>query len=271
LAKQFAHNRAELNDFQIDFKANAREGVFQDDLNSLEEQHNNLFNLRQSLNRDYIEASKEGDAALTKQIASKISDNEESQKEIREDVKLLAAKTDSSIETNDRDYVFITFILDHLPKGLIGLLLAVFFSAAMSSTAAELNALASTTTIDIYKRNIQPKGTDDHYVRASKAFTLTWGAFAIVFACFGTLFENLIQFVNIVGSIFYGPILGIFLAAVSGIKIKGTSVFLGALVAEALVIYCFVATDISFLWYNVIGCMGVLVFSIVIQIFFIKK
>ena len=242
-----------------------QEGNFQEELIELEAQYDGLFSERQSLNRDYLRAKKDGDVAGTSQWVENIQENEQRQREIREEVKLLAQKTDSSIETNDRDYVFISFILDHLPKGLIGLLLAVFFSAAMSSTAAELNALASTTTIDIYKRNIRPNGTEDHLVRASRVFTLGWGAFAIAFACFGTLFENLIQFVNIVGSIFYGTILGVFLVAFSRIKINGTHVFLGAIFAEAMVIYCFLATDISFLWYNVIGCFGVIAFSLMFQ------
>src|SRR5690606_13859936 len=138
-------------------------------------------------------------------------------------------------ETNDRDYIFITFILNHLPKGLIGLLLAVIFSAAMSSTASELNALASTTTVDIYKRSIKPEATEGHYLRSSKLFTLIWGLFAIGFASFGTLFENLIQFVNIVGSIFYGTILGIFLVAFYIRYIKAEAVFWAALCAETLV------------------------------------
>ena len=162
--------------------------------------------------------------------------NEQAQKDIREEARATIKQADASIETNDRDYVFITFILDHLPTGLVGLLLAVIFSAAMSSTAAELNALASTTTIDIYKRSIFATGDEMHYLKASKGFTLMWGVFAIGFACFGTLFENLIQFVNIVGSCFYGTILGIFLAAFYFKSIRGTSVFIGAILAEIIVL-----------------------------------
>ena len=117
----------------------------------------------------------------------------------------MITKANPEAETNDKDYVFIYFILNNLPRGLIGLLLAVILSAAMSSTASELNALASTTAIDLYKRNVSDK-SDKHYVKASKWFTLLWGVIAISIACVANLFDNLIQLVNIIGSIFYGNV-----------------------------------------------------------------
>ena len=124
----------------------------------------------------------------------------------------LIQKANPNAETNDKDYVFIHFILTQLPTGLIGLLLAVILSAAMSSTASELNALGSTTSIDLYRRN-SPGQTERHYVSASRWFTLMWGIIAIIIACTANLFDNLIQLVNIIGSIFYGNILGVFLLA----------------------------------------------------------
>ncbi|HUR30352.1 MAG TPA: sodium:solute symporter [Saprospiraceae bacterium] len=189
---------------------------------------------------------------------------------IKEEAKTLIQKTLPDAESNDRDYVFIRFILDFLPKGIIGLLISAIFCAGMSSTASELNALASATTIDFYKRTIRKEASDRHYVNASKGFTLLWGLIAMGFASVGSLFENLIQFVNIVGSIFYGTVLGIFLAAFFLKKVSSRSVFYAALIAQSLVFFCFWNTEIGFLWYNVIGCSTVLVFSLVISFFEMK-
>ena len=190
------------------------------------------------------------------------------EKDLRDQAKELIEKIDNKAETNDKDYVFLYFILNFLPKGLIGLLLAVIFSAAMSSSASGLNALASTTTIDIYKRNMPEEKSDKHYVNATKLFTLAWGAIAILFACFGTLFENLIQLVNIIGSIFYGTVLGIFLVAFYIKLIKGHAIFWGALISQIVVIYIWYIDVVSFLWLNVIGAALTILLSAILQPFF---
>ncbi|MDH3245867.1 MAG: sodium:solute symporter, partial [Saprospiraceae bacterium] len=236
------------------------------DLTQIEEEQHTLYLEKLELNDSYLNAYRQGDGARQESVRQLIEINEEKQKANRDEVKALMKQVDPEVETNDRDYVFITFILDHLPKGLVGLLLAVILSAAMSSTAAELNALASTTTVDIYKRNVKAVGSDQHYLRMSRLFTLFWGLFAILFATFGTLFENLIQFVNIVGSIFYGTILGIFLVAFYIKFVGARAVFIAALIAEAIVIATFLYSDIGFLWYNLIGCAGVVILSLVLQI-----
>ncbi len=177
-------------------------------------------------------------------------------------------------ESNDKDYVFIHFILNYLPSGLIGLLLAVILSAAMSSTASELNALSTTTVIDIYKRNLKSEKSDKHFVRASKFFTLLWGIIAILFACFGTLVENLIQLVNIIGSVFYGTILGIFLVAFFIKYIKGNAIFYGGLISQILVfviyynyihIYPSGKELLGYLWLNAIGTVMTITFALVIE------
>ena len=165
------------------------------------------------------------------------------------------SKSNSKIETNDKDYVFIYFILNYLPKGIIGLLLAVILSAAMSSTASELNALSATTVVDLYKRNLKEPKSKKHYVNASKWFTLMWGVIAIIFASFGTLFENLIQLVNIIGSIFYGTILGIFLIAFFTKRIKGNDIFWAACISQTLIFIIYAFTDIGYLWLNFIGAL----------------
>ena len=175
------------------------------------------------------------------------------EKEIRTKVKDIVSKEVNTIEENDKDYVFLHFILNYLPRGLIGLLIAVIICAAMSSTASELNALAATTTIDLYKRNHVNKKSEKHYLNATKLFTVIWGIIAIIFASFGTLFENLIQLVNIIGSIFYGTILGIFLVAFFFKKIKSNSVFYSACISQAVIFTIFFTTDISYLWLNFIG------------------
>jgi SSS family solute:Na+ symporter len=166
---------------------------------------------------------------------------------------------------NDDDYVFITFILDYLPHGLIGLLVTAFFAAALSSKAGELNALGSTTTVDIYRHLVKRDADDGHYVIASKCFTAFWGLVAIGFALFANLAENLIQAVNILGSVFYGVVLGIFLVAFFLKRIGGTAVFWAALASQALVFALYFTLHISYLWYNVIGCAACMAFAVVLQ------
>jgi uncharacterized sodium:solute symporter family permease YidK len=171
------------------------------------------------------------------------------------------------IESNDKDYVFIHFILNNLPRGIIGLLLAVILSAAMSSTASELNALASTTAIDLYKRNVREEKSDVHYVKASKWFTLVWGIIAISVACVANLFDNLIQLVNIIGSIFYGNVLGIFLLAFFIKFVKGNAVFIAALLTQGLIIAIFILDWLPYLWLNLVGCVLVMGIAMGIQFF----
>ncbi|KGO94876.1 sodium:solute symporter [Flavobacterium subsaxonicum] len=189
------------------------------------------------------------------------------EKDLRDQAKDLISKVDKSAETNDKDYVFLYFILNFLPKGMIGLLLAVIISAAMSSSASGLNALASTTAIDIYKRNVKGEKSEKHFVNAAKIFTLFWGIIAILFACIGTMFENLIQLVNIIGSIFYGTVLGIFLVAFYIKYIRAEAIFWGALICQATVVYIWKIDIVSFLWLNVIGAVLTITLSAIIQIF----
>ena len=184
--------------------------------------------------------------------------------DLRDQTKKLITKANPEAETNDKDYVFIYFILNNLPRGLIGLLLAVILSAAMSSTASELNALASTTAIDLYKRNISDK-SDKHYVKASKWFTLLWGIIAISIACVANLFDNLIQLVNIIGSIFYGNVLGIFLLAFFIKYVQSTSVFIAALITQFFIIYFWYIDLMPYLWLNLVGCSLVMFIAILIQ------
>lgn len=186
---------------------------------------------------------------------------------LKEEAKELISKTDKNVETNDKDYVFIHFILNNLPRGLIGLLLAVILSAAMSSTASELNALASTTTMDLFKRNTSKEYDDAYYVKVTKWFTLAWGVLAILVACVANLFDNLIQLVNIIGSIFYGNVLGIFLLAFFVKSVKGNAVFYAAIFTQIIIIAVWFLDLLPYLWLNLLGCMLVILLAILLEKF----
>ena len=190
--------------------------------------------------------------------------------QLREQSVALIKKANPSAETNDKDYVFIHFILNNLPRGLIGLLLAVILSAAMSSTASELNALGSTTTIDLYKRNA-PGKREKHYVAASRGFTLLWGIIAIVVACSAHLFDNLIQLVNIIGSIFYGNVLGIFLLAFFIKYVRSKAVFIAALITQVIIIYVWYIDLMPYLWLNLAGCALVMGIAVLLQVLLPKN
>jgi len=185
------------------------------------------------------------------------------EQEIRASAKEIIKKNNTEADTNDTNYIFITYIVKYLPIGLIGLLLAAILAASMSSTSAELNSLASTSLIDIYKRMINKNADDKHYLNFSKLATIGWGIYAIAFALLASELGSLMEAVNILGSLFYGTILGIFLVAFYTKKISGNSVFISAIIAEAVVICSFFFTSIPFLWYNVIGCVIVVVLSFI--------
>ena len=189
---------------------------------------------------------------------------------LMEDAKALVKKVDANAETEDDDYIFITFVITYLPIGIVGLLLAVIFSAAMSSTSAELNALASTTTVDIYKRNLKKDGSEKHYLQSSKLFTFLFGLFAIGFAAMASLFDNLIEAVNILGSLFYGTILGIFLVAFFFKSIKANAVFIAAIISQVIIIVLytlnrFEVIELAYLWYNLIAPALVVGFAFILQ------
>jgi len=198
-------------------------------------------------------------------IVEKITSLNNKEIEQRTAAKELILKADPSQEVNDKDYVFIHFILNNLPRGLIGLLLAVILSAAMSSTASELNALAATTTMDLYKRNESSVKNDMHYVSATKWFTLAWGILAILVASIANLFDNLIQLVNIIGSIFYGNILGIFLLAFFIKMVRGNAVFIAAILTQLIIIAVYFMDLLPYLWLNLLGCILVMGLAILFQ------
>ena len=235
-------------------------------LQQLDTEYDQLFSKKNKAVRSMVSAIHASDVDQVHSQANEIKNLQKKELELRDSVKTTIAKAIPGARTQDRDYIFLNFVLNHLPHGIIGLLLAVMFSAAMSSMASELNALASTTTVDIYKRAILKGKESLQDLQASRYFTIMWAMLAMGFAMLATFAENLIQFVNIIGSLFYGTILGIFLTAFYLKHVKGTAVFWSAVLAEIVVLYCFKYTDIAFLLYNIIGCIIVMVVSSVAQL-----
>ena len=235
--------------------------TYEKDYNTLQNELNNIFNEKQSKINQYLSGNYDAKYGL--------SELELKEKELRLEAKTLIALASKEkkikVETNDKDYVFITFILENLPKGLIGLLLAVILSAAMSSTSSEINALATTTAIDIYKRN-KKNVSDQELVKTTKFFTFFWGLIAIGIACVAYLADNLIQLVNIIGSIFYGNVLGIFLIAFFLKYIKSNAIFFGAIITQIIIIYGWYNDWMPFLWLNVFGCIVVITISSLLQL-----
>jgi len=238
-----------------------------------------IYTEKQTAIRDMLSAIEINNDAQVSTIQSQLINLDTRDKAIRSQVDDLLSRIEqedqsiSKIDTDDGDYVFITFVMQHLPIGLIGLLLAVIFSAAMSSTASELNALASCTTVDFYQRSLGDSRTDSHYLNATKLFTLLWGGAALLFAGFASLFENLIEFVNIIGSLFYGTILGIFIIAFFFKRIQSNATLIAAVIGEILVLAIFVldykgVVDIAYLWLNLIGCVIVIWAAWILSFFY---
>jgi len=256
-------------------KANILElkgSIYETELQALQSQHTQVYSDKQKVVRELIAAIRVDDEVAVKSQQAALQQLINEDRTIRNSVKEIIHKQNPEATVEDNDYVFITFVTRYLPVGLIGLLLAVIFSAAMSSTSSELNALATASVIDFYQRMMNKKATDRHYLNASKWLTALWGIIALLFAAFASLFDNLIEAVNIVGSVFYGTILGIFVVAFFFKNVKGNSVFWSAILAEILVIGIFIlerqgTLEIAYLWLNLIGCFLVAVFSLVAQAF----
>lgn len=249
---------------------NVKASEYAAEVEALEAEHSQVFSTKEQVLLDLTQAVRAGDEGAIARLKTEALALEEKTKSIHDQVAGLIAANDPEAETNDKDYVFMTFVMNNLPVGLVGLLFAVIFSAAMSSTASELNALASTTTVDVYKRTLRKDASDNHYVTSGKAFTLLWGIIAIFFATYLSLFENLIQAVNLLGSLIYGTILGIFVVAFYLKWVKSRAVFIAAIISQASVgLIHYLGTEgvleIGYLWYNAIGCGLVMLLGILIE------
>jgi solute:Na+ symporter, SSS family len=230
---------------------------------ALEARADSLFNAKQAIIGNGYTDTPENRAALVSL--------EQERAKLRTSAEALIKQAKPDADTKDKDYVFIRFVLSQIPSGLIGLILAMIFCASWSTTASELNALTATSVSDIYKRSLAPGRDETHYLRASKIATVMWGIFITIFATYADLFDNLIQAVNMVGSIFYGTILGIFFTAFFLKQVKGQAVFIAALMAQSIVAYLFffVNKD-AYLWYNPLGCGLVMGIAALVQYIFKK-
>lgn len=237
---------------------------YADSLRVLEASSDEIFRVKRAQAVVLAKALRTDDQEKIEESRTKISELETSTRALREKAKTLVTKATGE-RNSDNDFVFINFVMSWLPHGVIGLLLAIVFSAAMSSTASELNALTSTSAVDIYKRSIVKEATDHHYVIASKWITAGWALFAMSFAIWASNDENLIQRVNIVGSLFYGTLLGMFLTAFYIKYIKSDAVFIAGLIGEVIVLAVWLFTDLAFLYYNFVGCAAVIGFGFIIQ------
>ncbi len=246
-------NKPELERVRLSQKAPA--------LALLEGEHQSLFTQKRALIDRWLQTP-----AGREPMEDELRGLEKRSKAVREETRKLVKSVSPRANVKDADYVFLTFVMTRFPAGLVGLLLAVVLCAAMSATASALNALGTTTVVDFYKRSFKPQATDLEGVRAGKLFTVMWGALAVGFAIFASQLDNLIQAVNILGSVFYGPMLGVFLVGFFFKRARGTPVFWATLLAQAAVLAAFFTTDIGYLWFNVIGCTGVALFTLLFQL-----
>ncbi|MDQ3683995.1 MAG: sodium:solute symporter [Acidobacteriota bacterium] len=232
---------------------------------SLEARHAEATAAKQGEVRNLVGALRTGDEGIVANAENDLQAAEERVRAIRAEAVELMKANDPRANTNDTNYIFLTFVTSYMPTGIVGLVIAAIFLASMSSTASELNALASTTVVDIYRRLIKPEATERHYLIFSKLATLMWGAFAILFAQYAGSLGSLVEAVNRLGSLFYGTILGIFLLAFYFKRVGGTATFIAALIGEATVLLCARYSSIAFLWFNVIGCLVVIIAALVIS------
>lgn len=246
-----------------------------DDFEVIEGQYATVFEEKKEMVNTLNKAIADKNEVMTATAQHELNRLQDNSDRLRDQAKTVIAQALPDRETNDKDYIFMNFVTSTMPVGIVGLLFAVIFSAAMSSTSSELNALSSTTTIDFYKRKIRQGASESHYLKSSKWFTLGWGVLAIIFASTLSLFENLIQAVNLIGSLFYPIVLGIFVVAIFMKKVNSNAIFIAALIGQVVVILVhYLNTQglagpltMGFLWYNAFGCILVMLISWLIQLF----
>lgn len=256
---------------------NIRGTEYREKLEDIENRYDDHYKKLQQSREFFTQANASGNTKEALDAKEQFRAGVERDKEIRGEVKELLLEANPDFKVKDTNYVFLTFVMDWLPVGVVGLIIALIFSAAMSSTSGELNALATTTSVDFYQRLFNKKASDRQQVFISKILTVLWGVLAILFALTASLFDNLIEMVNLLGSLFYGTILGIFVVAFFIKNVKGNAVFYSALIAEACVLAIhfgrvyeipfFLQFDVEYLWYNVIGCVLVVIIGLILSIF----
>lgn len=267
---------------------------YKDSLHLIQQQYTRFSAQKKQLVTDFINDYKTG--KNTEQSASALKKVNLETEKLRNDFKNILKKDDVKGDHNDTNYVFLRFVVDYMPKGLIGLLIAVIFLASWGSIAAALNSLASSTVVDIHKKFVNKECTEAHDYKISKWYTFSWGIFSIIVAQFAGNMGSLIEAVNVLGSLFYGVILGIFLVAFYMKRINGNAVFISAILVEIIIILSFIwpwitqkfpavidnipgtlnrfmggLSSISFLWLNAIGSIGTALAALVLQMFFKTK
>ncbi len=268
----------QYNQPPIFFNETLKEQVYEtdraEDFRDYEDEYSEIFVEKLAAVEGLNDAVRSGDESAIEKAKIIVNGLQVESDTVRNRAIKLVGEAVEGAETKDTDYIFMDFVMKNMPIGIVGLLFAVIFSAAMSSTSSELNALGSTTTIDFYKRRVKQDGDDDHYLKSSKLFTLGWGILAIIVASTLSLFDNLIEAVNLIGSLFYPTVLGIFIVAFFFKSIKSNAVFIGALLSQIaiIVIHYLNLNEIAgvftmgFLWYNALGCILVVLFSFMIKI-----
>jgi SSS family transporter len=234
------------------------------DAAAVEQRYDRAFALRKSAASDFVESRHARNADLRSRSIAQYRLAQQEMNAARRDAVKLVASTGGDRNFNDTNYIFLWFVTRYLPAGVVGLVIAVIFAAAMSASSGEINSLATVTMIDIYKRHFRQRATDHHYLNASRVATAFWGAYAVALAGFGKNLGSLIEAVNVLGSLFYGSLLGVFVLAFFFRRVHGTGAFWGMLAGEAAIFACFLFTGISFLWYNVIGCVVVIATAVVV-------
>ena len=238
--------------------AKIRSSSYGTEYSSLEQKYNEVFSEKSRVLKSYLDAEDSGNKKLIAEAAGELKVVDGKAKEVRASAIEVMKKNNPSVDTNDTNYIFLSFVIKYLPVGLVGLIFACIFAASMSSSSGELSSLATVSVIDIYKRHFKKEGSDRHYLTISRISMALWGIYGIAFAQYASRLGSLVEAVNILGSLFYGTLLGVFLLAFYFKWVGGTATFVATFVGEAVVLYCFKFTEIAWLWYNVVGC-GVLV------------
>jgi len=257
-----------FNNYEV---ARVKQSSYATQYNYLDQQYTKAFEQRKAKADDLIKAldSKNEDQIDHAKDALKVADAQSHV--IRRDAIALMKKNNASADDNDTNYVFLTFVKQYLPKGLVGLLIAIIFLASMGSTASALNSLASTTVIDIYKRTINKDASDKNYLLVSRIATVFWGVVCVIMALYAGKLGNLLEAVNQLGSYIYGTVLGVFIVAFYMKRINGTPVFIAAIISEGIILYLGLSKTVAYLWLNPIGCFLVMIVAYVINKFMSQK
>jgi hypothetical protein len=242
----------------------ARNGVHGEAFRAAEARHQEAFREREASVRAFVAARRAGDEAALRSTEQAMREAQDRMVAVRGETVELIQATDPAANLNDTNYVFLNLVLHHLPIGIVGLALAAIFAASMNSVSAEMNALATTTVVDVVRR-LRPGASAKADLWAARIATIGWAAFAVGFAEYASRLGSLIEAVNILGSLFYGTILGVFLTAFYLKRVGGNAVFVAALIAEAAVVACFFLSKLSFLWFNVVGCLVVIVAAVILS------